>query len=80
MTTRKFFKTVITIEVLSENEIPPWMEVSNIIYECNNGDFSMRQLPDKTTELNGEQAAKELKKQHSGPEFFSLDEKGNDLN
>lgn len=79
MTTRKFYKTVITIEVLSEDKIPAWMELPDILNECIEGSFSKRELGEKETELNGKQAAKALSKQGSDSSFFRLDEKGNDL-
>lgn len=78
MTDRKFYKTVIKFEVLSEEPIPAGMEYENIVHECKEGDWSMRPLGEKETELNGKQAARALLKQGSDPAFFSLTEKGED--
>ena len=79
MTKRKFYKTKWTIEVLSEDPIPTWMELENIIHEAKEGEFSMRESVDTVTELNGEQSVKALHQHGSDPEFFNLDEKGDDL-
>jgi hypothetical protein len=79
MTTRKFYKTTITIEVLSEEPIPEEMDLADIIQESSEGAFSRGVVSEKETVLNGEQAVKALAEQGSDPEFFGLDEKGNDL-
>ena len=79
MTTRKFYRTVITIEVLSEDSIPIEMELSDILDEVFEGNFSKRELSEVETKLNGKQAAKALIEQDSDPEFFQLDENGNDI-
>jgi hypothetical protein len=78
MTDRKFHKTIIKVEVLSEEPIPEGMDLQNVIAECTEGGWSMRQFGWKETELNGKQAAKALLLQGSDPGFFQLDEKGND--
>jgi len=78
MTDRKFYKTVIKIEVLSEEPIPAGMEYENVIHECKEGDWSMRPLGEKETVLDGKQAARALLNQGSDPSFFGLTEDGND--
>ena len=79
MTERKFYKTTITFEVLSEEPIPSWMELQNIVYETEEGDYSGATVGNVQVELDGKQAVKELAAQGSDPEFFRLDEEGNDL-
>ena len=79
MTNRKFYKRIVTIEVLSEEPIPSGMNIANIIYEAQNGDYSMRELNEKETVLNGKQAARALKLQDSDPSFFRLTDKGEDV-
>jgi len=79
MTNRKFYKRTITIEVLSEEPIPSGMDIANIICEAQDGDYSMRELNEKETVLNGKQAARALKRQGSDPEFFLLTDKGEDI-
>lgn len=77
MTNRKFHKTVITLEVLSEDPIPTWMEVENVLNECAEGGFVLANVGTKSEELNGKQAADALYDAGSQPEFFRLDDEGN---
>lgn len=79
MTTRKFYKTKITFEVLSEDPIDDKWEMQDIVAECIDGGFSGATVGNKQTILNGKQMAKALEKQGSSPEFFQIDEKGNDI-
>ncbi len=76
---RKFYKRVFTIEVLSEEPIPPGTSTENIIFEANEGGYSMREYGEKETVLNAKQAAKALINQGSDPSFFQLNEKGEDV-
>lgn len=78
MTTRKFYKTVLTYTVLSEKPIPDNLEMKDIMFECTDGFYSGATTGQKETVLNGKQAAKALEEQGSDPDFFQLDEKGND--
>ena len=78
MTERKFFKRVVTIEVLSESPIPEGMSITNMIIEAMSGDYSMRAYNVNDKELNGKQAAKALLNQGSDPSFFGLSARGND--
>lgn len=78
MNNRKFFKTRIVIEVLSEEEIPPGMSVEQIAYEARYGGYSMRNVEEKSTELNGKEMAVALMEQGSDPEFFGLTRDGED--
>lgn len=78
---RKFYKTIITLEILSEEQIPDDMTLDNIYAEAMDGGYSMRQVGTwKETELSGKQAVKALKKQGSDPGFFNLTNKGEELN
>lgn len=79
MTDRKFYKTVISIEVLSEEPIPEGMELSAIYQEAIDGSYSMRELQHEETELNGEQTVSALAAQGSCCDFFSLTLDGNDV-
>lgn len=78
MTDRKFYKTVITFEVLSEEPIPPGMDIGNIAYEATEGDYVMRTIGNVKTELDGKQAADALLEQGSTPDFFCLTREGED--
>jgi len=78
MTNRKFYKTKITFEVLSEEPIGD-MEMSHIVHECMEGGFSGDTINSTETIMNGKQAAKALIKQGSDTEFFQLNEDGSDM-
>jgi len=77
MTKRKFYKTTITVTVLSEN---PYHadNLEEVAFSITEGDCS-GEWDQKSITINGKTAAKELKKQGSDPEFFNLDDKGNEL-
>ena len=79
MTDRTFFKTVISIEVLSEDQIPEGMELENIVHECIDGGWSLRTLKYIEKSLNGKQAARALLNQGSDPSFFQLTNDGKDV-
>lgn len=78
MTDRKFYKTVMKLEILSEEPIPPGTEWEHVINEAKEGDYSMRELGEKETVLNGKQAARALLLQGSDPSFFRLTKDGDD--
>lgn len=77
---KKYFKTVIRVEVLSEHEPVKdgtplgWVEESCLFGECS-GDISITEV----TELTPREAAEALIRQGSDPSFFELDDEGNRL-
>ena len=79
MTDRKFYKTLITVEVLSEDPIPVGMTLEQIAHEAIHGDYSMNIIGNDEVELNGKQAADHLYDQGSDPVFFRIDGDGNDV-
>ena len=79
MTKRKFYKTVFKIEVLSEEPLHGNLNLSDLDYKITKGNCSGTYNVQSVKELNGKQIAKELEKQGSGPEFFQIDAKGNDI-
>lgn len=78
MTTRKFYKTKIVVEVLSEAPVN-FDSLEEVAYSITDGGCSGQWNVVKTTELNGKQIVKALDAQGSASEFFMLDDKGNDL-
>lgn len=76
MTNRKYYKHTVVVEIISENDSIP-DNLADIAYQITEGGDSGKWELTKTKTLNGKQAAKELTKQGSDPEFFGLDEKGN---
>ncbi len=75
---RKFYKTVITTVILSEYPVDP-LSTLELLMGGQNGDFSVRSDRTKSSEeVDGATMANLLIEQESEPEFFDLDEKGND--
>jgi hypothetical protein len=76
---QKFYKTLVTVEVLHEGpiEFDDLKELSNMI---NSGDCSGQFKVMAAEPLTPKQMAEECLKQQSDPEFFDLDENGEDLN
>ena len=79
MSNKKFYKTFFTVTVLSE-EPPKDMSMGELAYECMEGVLSGAIKMGSQIIMDGKQAAEALKEQGSDPEFFHLDEEGNDLN
>jgi len=79
MTARKFYQTIIAIEVLSEEPIPAGTDLPDIVQESIDGEYSLRILKYYERPLNGKQVAKALLKQASAPSFFQLTEEGEEL-
>jgi len=76
-TEREFYKTVITIEVLSEE--PYDLEsLSQLAHDVTDGGCSGRIVREKSTRLSRKAFVKACVAQGSDPEFFGLDENGND--
>lgn len=75
---RKFYRTTIVIEVLSEEPYTP-DSVQQIDYDIIEGDCSGQMFAGKSFEVDGPTMAANLKAQGSDPEFFQLDDEGNDL-
>lgn len=78
MTDKKFYKTIIQVEVLSEEPFD-YNDLSDVHYQITEGDCSGTFKTLSSDELDGKQAADALKAQDSDPEFFQIDEDGNDL-
>ena len=79
MTTRKFYKTTVTFTVLSEDPIPPNSNIGGIVDECNVGEYVMHSSTINHEVLNGKQAAEELFNAGSEPQFFKIDDEGNEI-
>jgi len=78
MTKRIFYKTKIVIEILSE-EPQSVNSLADIEYDITEGNNSGSWNVVETMELNGLACANELKSQGTDPEFFQIDDDGNDL-
>ena len=74
----KFYKTTITLEVLSEDkpaEPEGFQDLARIVRECLTGDYSGKITSD-VKQLSLPQCAEELIEQGSDPGFFGLNEDG----
>lgn len=78
-TSRKFFKTTFTVEVLSETTPVNGLSLAEIAFEIDEGDCSGAVTEVEVVELSPKQAAKALINQGSDSEFFQLSEDGEDL-
>lgn len=74
----KFFKTTITIEILSEQKFNN-TNLEDIAYAITEGDCSGKVEVTGYQELTSKEAAAALLAQGSDPEFFGLDENGKSL-
>lgn len=74
---RKFYKTIVSFEVLSEEPIGE-MSLGDVLVECAVGSFSGRPLDPVEAVLTGPEAADALKEQGSDPGFFNLTPDGQD--
>jgi hypothetical protein len=77
---RKFYRTVIQVEILSETPYPDGINLEQIHHDITEGDSSgkISTIVDNQI-LSGEQTAILLKDQGSDPSFFQLDNEGNDI-
>ena len=75
----KFFKTVITVTVLSEDKPAQSVNLTRIAHEILEGEWSGYTENDGGTELTAKEAAEALIAQGSDPEFFRLDDDGNHI-
>jgi len=73
---RKFYKTIVSLEVLSEGPIPSGMALANILRETIYGTWSALRQPDQATELTPEQFAEACGVHATDPEFFGLNPDG----
>lgn len=80
MAKKKIYRTVIQIEVLSEDPIPGDMTLDQVEEECNTGSFSgVHDFIKINEEIEGEEAAKAVRAQGSSPDFFQMDENGDEI-
>lgn len=82
MTKKKvLYRSVIQIEVLSEEPIPEDMSIDDIEEECNSGSYSgVHDWKVRNEKIEGLDAVKATQAQGSSIDFFQMDEEGNELN
>ncbi len=76
---KKFFKTTLTFEVLSEEPIPDDIELEEVAREAQEGSYVGRMGPRWETELCGRSVVTSLYEFGSEPGFFMLDESGQEV-
>ena len=78
---RKFYRYTFTYEVLAEREfdLGDFASMADIEHEAVFGDFSGRRGETTVEVVDGAVMARLLQEHASDPEFFQLDEHGNDL-
>ena len=78
MTMRTFYRTVYTVEVLSEDPIPDGVDFSHIWAECEGGANSGSASVTISETVDGPTMAALLMAQGSDPAFFGLHLNGDD--
>jgi hypothetical protein len=77
----KYYRTLIQIEILSENNpIGDGLNLSEIDYDITEGDCSGEITTLSQEEVTSKQMAELLIAQGSDPSFFMLDKNGNSIN
>lgn len=80
MAKKVLYRSVIQIEVLSEEPIPDEMTLNDIEDECNTGSFSgVHDWKVRNEKVEGIEAVKLTQAQGSSIDFFSMDENGNEI-
>lgn len=78
---KTIYKSVLTIEVLSDIPLPENVSLTDIVYEITDGDMSgLVNWKKRNIPIKGKKAIKEVVLQGSDPGFFNMDENGNEKN
>jgi hypothetical protein len=75
---RRFYKTVISFTVLSEEPIPEHMNLEMVAHETCDGRYVGNWSAGGPILLNGAAMVDELREAGSSPDFFEIDAEGND--
>jgi len=76
----KLYKSVLKVEILSETPYPDVISLSQVDFDIIEGDCSgIIEWESLNAELHGSEAVKECEKHGSSPEFFQMDEDGNEI-
>jgi hypothetical protein len=74
------YKSVLRVEILSEEPLPDSVSLDTVNYQITDGDWSgALDWEWHNAELHGAEGAKALMNQGSDPEFFQMDEDGNEI-
>lgn len=79
-TKKKLYRNVFVVEVLSEEPLPDGMSLQDIDYEITDGHCSGAiTTKHYNQEVTGRKAAKMVMAQGTDPEFFQMNEFGNEV-
>lgn len=78
MAKKKLYRTVFTFTVLSPEPLEEGISLTDIDYETDEGQSIRSSIKRKDTELIGKVAVNETYKLGSMPDFFFMDEDGNE--
>ena len=79
MKKKTIYRTVIEVEVLSENPIGE-ADMETIVTQTMDGDWSGKNVTKiQDQKLTGKKAVKAIENQGSDTEFFNMDENGNEI-
>ena len=77
---KKIYKSVLKIEILSEEPIEDGYSLNDISYQITDGDWSGdTDRENRNIELQGKEAAEACINQGTSPEFFMMDDEGNEM-
>jgi len=80
MAKKQIYKTIIQLEILSEECIPDGTGIETIVHEMFEGDYSGESdWKETNTPIVGKEATKAIIAQGSNPEFFNMDNDGNEI-
>lgn len=79
MSPRKFYRTIYSVEILSQEPIPGELDLHTVLGMAQDGDYSGRNVKTCQDEINAKDAATFLKVHGSEPAFFSIDDEGNEI-
>lgn len=75
---RKFYKTTITVEVISEEKPREDLTLADYAREGVHGEFSLTWKVARQSQLGGRATAKALESHNTDPNFFGLTPEGDD--
>lgn len=80
MAKKKLYKSVLRVEILSEEPYPDSVTLEQVAYDICEGDCSgITDWESHNAELHGTEAVKECEKQGSCPSFFQMNEDGDEI-
>jgi len=79
MSEKKFYRSKVVVEIVSEEPLNPEMSLSDIHYYIDQGDGCGLKQDMEVREINAKEAVSTLKEFGSEPSFFGLNDEGEDL-